>query len=101
MKKPGLLLAAVVLAVSTNLTAATVSPNSSTLFYVPDAITLGDSYGWRVNGNDTSSVSRSAWSNTGIASQGEETSIPLPAAAWLFLSGLIGMIAVSRRKRKS
>ena len=36
-----------------------------------------------------------------ISTQREEkSSVPVPAAAWLFISGLVGMIGVARRKRK-
>jgi len=34
-----------------------------------------------------------------ISVQGAISSVPLPAAAWLFSSGLIGLIGLSRRKK--
>jgi hypothetical protein len=35
-----------------------------------------------------------------LAVTGEVSAVPVPAAVWLFGSGLIGLMAVARRKRK-
>lgn len=39
-------------------------------------------------------------SNTGLVSTAQVSAVPVPAAVWLFGSGLLGLIAVARRKRQ-
>ena len=43
--------------------------------------------------------SLSANSSTGISGFVQQTPVPVPAAAWLFGSGLIGLIGIARRKK--
>ena len=99
MKKPGLLLAVLLLALSSPLSATTVSPvNPASLIQNGIDSSFAESRLFSLETGYVSRVTQTSWSNTSMAS--EESSIPVPAAAWLFLSGLIGIIGVSRRKRK-
>lgn len=101
MKKPGLSLAAVLLLVSTNLSAAIVSPAATEpSLPVTGNFSIFDSNMLSFNNDAMVNITNLGRSNTPSADQQEDASIPVPAAAWLFVSGLLGMIGVSRRKRK-
>ena len=39
-----------------------------------------------------------AYTNYGIFMVRDHTVVPVPASAWLFMSGLVGLVGVSRRK---
>jgi hypothetical protein len=45
-------------------------------------------------------TSASTFSNVGFSygTAGEITTIPIPAAAWLFVSGLVGLVGIARRR---
>ena len=53
------------------------------------------SMGRGIQGSHLQAVSRFAWA----VHDGDVSAIPIPAAAWLFGSGLIGLIGVARRKK--
>ena len=99
MKKPGLSLAVLLLALSSPLSATTVSPvNPPSLLLNGIDSSFTESRLFSLKTGYVSRVTKTSWSNTVVAS--EDSSIPVPAAVWLFLSGLIGIIGVSRRRRK-
>jgi hypothetical protein len=101
MKKPGLSLAAILLLVSTNLSAAIVSATATeSCLPATGHFSMFDSSMFSVNSGYLGSITYVAKNNTPAAGVQEESTIPVPAAAWLFVSGLLGMIGVSRRKRK-
>ncbi len=49
----------------------------------------------------TLNIEQNGFNNSGFTSynlSGNVSAVPIPAAAWLFMSGLLGLVAVSRRK---
>ena len=60
-------------------------------------------YAWTVTGDsftyrfDFTSKASEYWSHM-LMYKGQATLVPLPAAAWLFGSGLVGLVAVARRR---
>jgi hypothetical protein len=102
MKKPGraLCVAALLLASASVVSAATVSPAINThLQGSSDIYTMAQNSIFSSRYDYSVSSTGSIWQSSN-STQEEESSIPVPAAAWLFISGLVGMIGVSRRKRK-
>lgn len=91
--------------------ASLISPTGSlSLGFVNGAITPGCQY-WGALGNCLASVNSVAFdfsnaflTTSALAATGTSTTllptvVPIPAAAWLFGSGLIGLIGVARRKK--
>ncbi len=71
----------------------TVEGDPSLDRYVFD-FTTGEQYTAEITGDH---LSAAAW----LVSDGDIAAIPVPATAWLFGSGLVGLLATARRKRQS
>lgn len=97
--KPGFAMALVAFAMSTQVSAATVTWNMPSQTSHVDTLSSVTDITFMSSGNRyVASQNGALWQQT--PGRQTESSIPVPAAAWLFLSGLVGMIGVSRRKRK-
>ena len=84
--------------------------DSSTIAAIDEALTPGDYHSSidsldrliGLQGNATYKISAaSLWSGSrgSVDWQLELTAVPIPAAVWLFGSGLIGLIGVARQKK--
>lgn len=54
--------------------------------------------GWQAINNISQHISHDGYTNTSFAT-GFYSAVPVPAAVWLFSSGLLGLIGIARRKK--
>jgi len=70
----------------TSMPYSSLNPSVNEAFRATDA--AGDLYPWQ-----------SYDMGIGVRISGDVTAVPIPAAAWLFGTGLVGLLAMARRKR--
>jgi hypothetical protein len=66
-------------------------------FVNPDTVLWTDAYGWNFYSRYYPTLSLNGVL-TGMSIQ-QPSAVPVPAAAWLLGSGLLGMVAIARRRR--
>ncbi len=81
---------------------------SDLLLYVPDSLFAGSIYGndpfvyfYSEAGGQGGALANHAGDEAWVYFANETTPVPVPAAVWLFGSGLVGLFTFSRRKRKA
>ena len=72
-------------------------------YYVSETDVNGDFEGWASSGTGAtgrtlSDLSWDGWYNPGFIDEGTPSVVPVPAAAWLLGSGLLGLIGIRRRQ---
>jgi hypothetical protein len=83
------------------------SGSSDLLMYVPDALFDGSIYGddpfvylYSETGGQGGALANHAGDEAWVYLSSEVAPVPLPAAAWLFLSGFLGLIGYSTRRSR-
>ena len=81
------------------------SGSSDLLMYIPDALFAGSAYGddpfvylYSETGGQGGALANHAGDEAWVYLSSDVAPVPLPAAVWLFASGLIGLIGFSRRR---
>ena len=90
------------LALAAMLLAGPVSGASLPASFDYSATTRFDAFGFNMNKSFeqiSGTVSSTAETTSSRLSNSVFTDVPVPAAAWLFMSGLAGLIGISRRKK--
>jgi len=80
-------------------TTDTFSVTVGTPFDLAYALRLDTNYGTQLDFLSTAQLSFTLPQGATISSQGGFSVVPLPAAVWLFGSGLLGLVGVARRKK--
>ncbi len=81
------------------------SGSSDLLMYIPDSVFAGSAYGddpfvylYSETGGQGGALANHAGDEAWVYLSSTTTAVPIPAAVWLFASGLVGLVTLSRRK---
>lgn len=99
MKKSAIALAVALYIVVSDISAATVNPESGLFNSGMDQLTQVAEQNFMTLSLTSFDGLRSSGNDATVSTAELTRSVPLPAAAWLFMSGLAGLLAMLRRKR--